>query len=76
MKKIQMVDLNSQYLRIKEEVNAGIQHVIDTTTFIKGGKVNDFQQELEKYLDVKHVIPVGNGTDALQIALMALDQLS
>ena len=73
MKKIQMVDLNSQYLRIKEEVNAGIQHVIDTTTFIKGGKVNDFQQELEKYLDVKHVIPVGNGTDALQIALMALD---
>lgn len=73
MKKIQMVDLNSQYLKIKEEVNAGIQHVIDTTTFIKGGKVNDFQQELEKYLDVKHVIPVGNGTDALQIALMALD---
>jgi len=72
MKKIQMVDLNSQYLKIKEEVNAGIQHVIDTTTFIKGGKVNDFQQELEKYLDVKHVIPVGNGTDALQIALMAL----
>ena len=72
MKKIQMVDLNSQYLKIKEEVNAGIQHVIDTTTFIKGGKVNDFQQKLEKYLDVKHVIPVGNGTDALQIALMAL----
>lgn len=72
MKKIEMVDLNSQYLKIKEEVNAGIQHVIDTTTFIKGGKVNDFQQELEKYLDVKHVIPVGNGTDALQIALMAL----
>ena len=67
-----MVDLKSQYEKIREEVNAGIQEVIDTTTFIKGGKVNDFQRNLEKYLNVKHVIPVGNGTDALQIALMAL----
>ena len=67
-----MVDLKSQYEKIKEEVNAGIQEVIDTTTFIKGGKVNDFQKNLETYLNVKHVIPVGNGTDALQIALMAL----
>lgn len=67
-----MVDLKSQYEKIKEEVNAGIQEVIDTTTFIKGGKVNDFQKNLEVYLNVKHVIPVGNGTDALQIALMAL----
>ncbi|MDD3078218.1 MAG: DegT/DnrJ/EryC1/StrS family aminotransferase [Paludibacter sp.] len=72
MKKIQMVDLKSQYEKIKDQVDAGIQEVIDTTTFIKGGKVNDFQKNLEKYLDVKHVIPVGNGTDALQIALMAL----
>lgn len=72
METIQMVDLKSQYEKIKEEVNAGIQQVIDTTTFIKGGKVNDFQKNLENYLDVKHVIPVGNGTDALQIALMAL----
>ena len=72
MKKIQMVDLKSQYDKIKEEVNAGIQEVIDTTTFIKGGKVNVFQKNLETYLHVKHVIPVGNGTDALQIALMAL----
>ena len=72
MKNIQMVDLKSQYEKIKEEVNAGIQEVIDTTTFIKGGKVNDFQRNLESYLNVKHVIPVGNGTDALQIALMAL----
>jgi dTDP-4-amino-4,6-dideoxygalactose transaminase len=72
MNKIQMVDLKSQYEKIKEEVNAGIQEVIDTTTFIKGGKVNDFQKNLEAYLNVKHVIPVGNGTDALQIALMAL----
>ena len=73
MKNIQMVDLKSQYNKIKGEVDAGIQEVIDTTTFIKGGKVNVFQQNLEKYLGVKHVIPVGNGTDALQIALMALD---
>ena len=72
MKNIQMVDLKSQYEKIKQEVNAGIQEVIDTTTFIKGGKVNDFQRHLEDYLKVKHVIPVGNGTDALQIALMAL----
>lgn len=73
MKNIQMVDLKSQYQKIKTEVDAGIQEVIDTTTFIKGGKVTDFQKNLETYLNVKHVIPVGNGTDALQIALMVLD---
>ncbi len=67
-----MVDLKSQYEKIREEVNAGIQEVIDSTSFIKGGKVTDFQFNLETYLNVKHVIPVGNGTDALQIALMAL----
>lgn len=67
-----MVDLKSQYEKIKDQVDAGIQEVIDSTTFIKGGKVNDFQQHLEQYLGVKHVIPVANGTDALQIALMAL----
>lgn len=72
MKKIQMVDLKSQYEKIREEVNAGIQEVIDTTSFVKGGKVVEFQAELEKYLGVKHVIPTGNGTDALQIALMGL----
>jgi dTDP-4-amino-4,6-dideoxygalactose transaminase len=72
MKNIQMVDLKSQYEKIKTEVDAGIQEVIDTTAFIKGGKVSDFQYNLEKYLNVKHVIPVGNGTDALQIALMVL----
>ncbi|WP_203583409.1 DegT/DnrJ/EryC1/StrS aminotransferase family protein [Paludibacter sp. 221] len=72
MKEIQMVDLQSQYEKIKNQVNAGIQEVIDSAAFIKGGKVIDFQKDLEKYLDVKHVIPVGNGTDALQIALMAL----
>lgn len=73
MKPIQMVDLKSQYERVKQEINAGIQEVLDSTAFIKGGKVNDFQHNLEAYLGVKHVIPVGNGTDALQIALMALD---
>jgi UDP-2-acetamido-2-deoxy-ribo-hexuluronate aminotransferase len=72
MKKIQMVDLFSQYQKIKKDVDAGIQEVLDTTTFIKGGKVNNFQAHLESYLGVKHVIPVGNGTDALQIALMGL----
>lgn len=67
-----MVDLRSQYNAIKTEINAGIQEVLDTTTYIKGGKVTDFQHDLESYLKVKHVIPVGNGTDALQISLMAL----
>jgi dTDP-4-amino-4,6-dideoxygalactose transaminase len=72
MRNIQMVDLQSQYEKIKTEVNTGIQEVIDSTAFIKGGKVVDFQHDLEAYLNVKHVIPVGNGTEALQIALMAL----
>jgi dTDP-4-amino-4,6-dideoxygalactose transaminase len=67
-----MVDLKSQYKKIKSEIDAGIQEVIESTTFIKGGKVTEFQHHLESYLGVKHVIPVGNGTDALQIALMAL----
>ena len=67
-----MVDLKGQYEKIKAQVDAGIQEVIDSTTFIKGGKVVEFQRHLEEYLKVKHVIPVGNGTDALQIALMAL----
>lgn len=70
--RIQMVDLQSQYKRIRDEVNVGIQEVIDSCAFIKGGKVVEFQNDLEKYLNVNHVIPVGNGTDALQIALMAL----
>jgi len=69
---IEMVDLKSQYQKIKEEMNAEIQEVLDTTAFVKGEKISIFQKNLENYLDVKHVIPVGNGTDALQIALMAL----
>ncbi len=72
-RKIQMVDLKSQYEKIKTEVDAGIQDVISKTAFINGPAVKEFQAELEKYLHVKHVIPCANGTDALQIAMMALD---
>ncbi|MGE0567926.1 MAG: DegT/DnrJ/EryC1/StrS family aminotransferase [Bacteroidia bacterium] len=70
--KIQMVDLKSQYEKIKEEVDKGIQNVIENTAFINGPAVKEFQSDLEKYLNVKHVIPCANGTDALQIAMMAL----
>ncbi|OYX23161.1 MAG: transcriptional regulator [Flavobacteriales bacterium 32-35-8] len=72
MKKIQMVDLKGQYAQIKDVVNVSIQEVIETTTFINGPKVHEFQKNLEQYLDVKHVIPCANGTDALQIAMMGL----
>ncbi len=67
-----MVDLKGQYEKIKSEVDQGISEVINQTAFINGGAVKDFAKELEAYLGVKHVIPCGNGTDALQIALMAL----
>jgi len=73
MKDIKMVDLQRQYLRMQDEINQGIQEVIDTTTFINGPAVQKFQKNLENYLDVKHVIPCANGTDALQVALMALN---
>jgi dTDP-4-amino-4,6-dideoxygalactose transaminase len=72
MKKIQMVDLQTQYQHIKDEIDNGIQAVIDSASFIKGPAVSSFQKNLENYTGAKHVIPVGNGTDALQIALMAL----
>jgi dTDP-4-amino-4,6-dideoxygalactose transaminase len=72
MKEIKMVDLKSQYEHIQEEVNKAILNVIETTTFINGPEVKGFQADLEKYLGVKHVIPCANGTDALQIAMMAL----
>ncbi|MDF2450816.1 MAG: putative PLP-dependent enzyme involved in cell wall biosis [Bacteroidota bacterium] len=68
-----MVDLKGQYEKIKSEVDAGIQEVLNSTTFINGPAVKEFQADLEKYLNVKHVIPCANGTDALQIAMMALD---
>ena len=68
-----MVDLNSQYLDIKEQIDNSIQQVIDQTSFINGPQVQTFKQNLADYLNVKHVIPCGNGTDALQISLMALN---
>lgn len=71
-KKIQMVDLKGQYEKIKSEVDAGIQDVINSTAFINGPAVKEFAANLEKYLNVKHVVPCANGTDALQIAMMAL----
>lgn len=69
---IPMVDLQGQYQRLKPEINAEIQKVLDTSSYINGPIVHDFARELEKYLDVKHVIPCGNGTDALQVSMMAL----
>jgi len=72
MKKIQMVDLQSQYLHIKNEIDHGIQEVINSCAFINGPAVKSFQEALEKYLNVKHVIPCANGTDALQVSMMAL----
>ncbi|WP_435415414.1 DegT/DnrJ/EryC1/StrS family aminotransferase [Polaribacter aestuariivivens] len=72
MKKIQMVDLQGQYAKIKETVNNSIEQVLETSAYINGPLVHEFQADLEKYLDVKHVIPCANGTDALQIAMMGL----
>ena len=71
--KIQMVDLKGQYMKIKPEVDAAIQNVIDNTAFINGPIVKEFAQNLSDYMGGCHVIPCANGTDALQIALMALD---
>ncbi len=71
--KLQMVDLHGQYLKIKEEVDAGIRQVIETSAFINGPQVKAFTDNLAAYVECKYVIPCGNGTDALQIALMALD---
>jgi len=70
---IQMVDLKTQYLHIKDEVDAAVADVISSTRYIKGPNVEKFEDELSQYLDVQHVIGCANGTDALQIALMALD---
>ena len=72
MKKIQMVDLQTQYQFIKTKVDKGIQEVLSSAQFINGPAVKNFQNNLESYLNVKHVIPCANGTDALQIAMMGL----
>lgn len=72
MNDISMVDLKRQYNKIKPAVDAAIQEVINNAAFIRGGQVKAFEDSLAKYVDVKHVIACGNGTDALQIACMAL----
>ena len=71
--KIQMVDLKGQYLKIKDEVDAGIKNVIDNTAFIHGPAVKEFAKHLSEYMGGCHVTTCANGTDALQIALMALE---
>lgn len=73
MMDIRMVDLQGQYQNVKEEMDKAIQAVIDNSAFIKGKYVKQFQENLSAYLKVKHVIPCGNGTDALQLALMAME---
>ena len=73
MKKLQMVDLQTQYEFIKDQVDSSVLEIFKRGTFINGPSVKEFQTELEEYLKVKHVIPCANGTDALQIALMSLD---
>lgn len=70
--KIQMVDLKGQYLAIKEEIATAMQEVLDDTAFIKGAAVSEFEKELAHYCGVNHIVSCGNGTDALQIAMMAL----
>ncbi len=72
MRPIQMVDLKTQYSKIKEEVDLAIRDVLETTAFINGKAVTDFAGSLSTYLGIDHVIPCANGTDALQIALMGL----
>ena len=73
LEQIRMVDLKGQYMKIKSEVDAAISDVIDSSAFIKGPSVFSFQENLSVYLDINHVITCANGTDALQIAMMALD---
>src|SRR6187455_3696148 len=73
MHPIQMVDLKRQYHKIKKEVDEAVLNVIESTAFIGGKPVQEFATNLSSYLGAKHVIPCANGTDALQIAMMALD---
>lgn len=73
MRQIQMVDLKSQYLKIKDEIHLLFDEILASSSFINGPHVNQFANSLSEYLKVKHVIPCGNGTDALQLALMASD---
>ena len=73
MNNIQMVDLKSQYLKIKKEIDKEVLDTINSTKYINGPKVHEFASNLAKYLKCKYVIPCANGTDALQIALMSCD---
>src|SRR5438105_12420596 len=72
MQKIQMVDLISQYQEIQPEIDKAVLDVIRSSAYINGPEVKAFAEELQKYLQVKHVIPCANGTDALQVTMMAL----
>jgi dTDP-4-amino-4,6-dideoxygalactose transaminase len=72
MRDIQMVDLKAQYEKLGAEIDAAMKSVLNSTAFIKGPEIKQFEEALQKYLDVKHVISCANGTDALQIAMMAL----
>ena len=72
MRKIQMVDLQSQYNFIRPQVEAGMEEVLSNAQYINGQAVKSFQSNLESYLGIKHVIPCANGTDALQVAMMGL----
>lgn len=73
MRPLQMVDLKQQYLKLKTEIDSAVINVLETSAFINGPQVQSFAQSLAQYNEVKHVIPCANGTDALQIAMMALD---
>lgn len=73
MRPIQMVDTKTQYLKIKEEVDSAVLQVMESSAFVNGQPVKDFSTNISAYIDVKHTIPCANGTDALQIAMMALD---
>jgi dTDP-4-amino-4,6-dideoxygalactose transaminase len=73
MRAIQMVDLKTEYQRLKKEIDTAVIDVIESAAFINGKPVQDFSNKLAQYLGVKHVVPCANGTDALQIAMMALD---
>ncbi|MEP6701174.1 MAG: aminotransferase class I/II-fold pyridoxal phosphate-dependent enzyme, partial [Bacteroidota bacterium] len=72
MRPIQMVDTKTQYQNIKSEVDRAVMDVMESSAFINGKPVHDFTANLSSYLGVKHTIPCANGTDALQIAMMAL----
>jgi dTDP-4-amino-4,6-dideoxygalactose transaminase len=71
--KIEMVDLKSQYNNIKSEIDSAVVSCLESSSFINGPEVKEFQSNLQQYLNVKHIIPCANGTDSLQIAMMALD---